>query len=51
MIADIAADGDQAIYQRRKRAKGYKRLFLREAELFNKENGQNALNAVIRFGE
>ena len=47
VIADIAADGDKAIYQRGKRAKGNKRLLLRKTELFNKENGQDPLNAVI----
>ncbi len=47
MVANIAADGDQAINQRRKSAKGNKGLFLRKTQLFNEKDRQDALDAVI----
>lgn len=47
MVTDIAADGNEAVDQRREGAKGDKCLFLRETKLFNKEHRQDALDAVI----
>ena len=47
MVAHVAANGDQPVNQRREGAEGDKGLFLREAQLFNKEDRQDPLNAVI----
>ncbi len=47
MVANIAADGDQAINQCCKSAKGNKGLFLRKTQLFNEKDRQDALDAVI----
>ena len=47
MVADIATDRDQAIYQRREGTEGNKGLLLGKSQLLHEEDRQDPLHAVI----